>query len=170
MGVDFRQQGLSRMTCRLCTARHMPCGHFDWQSAECALRRGGCTTSVMRNLARNWCTSGVCASFGCVSRRNEACLSDSGRRRCMAAAPLCMCCGRSALEDERPRRGGVRRARRLRAIRYVCVPDAVCGEPSVQARAAVTGETAPIFELESGRSVVCPEWQDAVLQRLAVVT
>jgi hypothetical protein len=36
-----------------------------------------------------------------VSRRNEACLSDSGRRRCMAAAPLCMRCGRPGLEDER---------------------------------------------------------------------
>jgi hypothetical protein len=40
MGVDFSQQGLSCMTCRLCTARHMPCGNFDLKSANCVLQRG----------------------------------------------------------------------------------------------------------------------------------
>jgi len=34
MGVDFSQQGLSRMTCRLCTARHMPCSKFDLDGVE----------------------------------------------------------------------------------------------------------------------------------------
>ncbi|WP_408493654.1 aminotransferase class III-fold pyridoxal phosphate-dependent enzyme [Paraburkholderia sediminicola] len=44
----------------------------------------------MRNAAQNWCRTGRFASFGCVPRRNEARVSASGRRRCMAAAPLCM--------------------------------------------------------------------------------
>lgn len=44
----------------------------------------------MRNAAQNWCSRGCFASFGCVSRRNEAHVSASGRRRCTAAAPLCM--------------------------------------------------------------------------------
>ncbi|OAJ51459.1 hypothetical protein A6V36_31080 [Paraburkholderia ginsengiterrae] len=42
--------------------------------------------------AQKWCRIGRRALFGCVPRRNEACLSASGRRRCMAAAPLCMAC------------------------------------------------------------------------------
>lgn len=40
MGVDFSQQGLSRMTCRLCTARHMPCSNFDLKFTDRVLRRG----------------------------------------------------------------------------------------------------------------------------------
>jgi hypothetical protein len=40
MGVDFSQQGLSRMTCRLCTASDMPCSKFDSKVVHGMLHRG----------------------------------------------------------------------------------------------------------------------------------
>jgi len=40
MGVDFSQQGLSRMTCRLCTASHVPCSKFDPNVVNGMLLRG----------------------------------------------------------------------------------------------------------------------------------
>lgn len=90
MGVDFRQQGLSRMTCRLCTARHMPCRNFDLKSAKCVLRRG----DARRQLCVTW--RGIGAGAG-RAHRSGACRAATKRVHRPASVggarslPLCAC-------------------------------------------------------------------------------
>ena len=62
MGVDFSQQGLSRMTCRLCTARHMPCSNFDLKSTDHVLRRGGAPGKLCATRRK------IGAGVGCAPR------------------------------------------------------------------------------------------------------
>src|SRR6185437_3457387 len=90
MGVNFCQQSLSPMTCRLCTASDMPCGKFDPEYAHCALRRASPGWTAAWRAAQKWCRVAADASFGCGPRRNEARACDGGHRRCMVAARLCM--------------------------------------------------------------------------------
>jgi hypothetical protein len=52
MGIDFSQQGLSRMTCRSCTASHVPCGNFDSNRIGSAPRRGCARGGGARSRAK----------------------------------------------------------------------------------------------------------------------
>ena len=52
MGVDFRQQALSRITCRTSTASDMPCGRFELSGGNCMLWRGWLPTGAMGQGAK----------------------------------------------------------------------------------------------------------------------